>query len=64
MQFGLKISGHVYKLDQDENYLYFDIDKFFDKFIDFIESEGMYFAGVFTRVDLSKEEDDDQERIS
>src|SRR5216117_813024 len=58
MQFGLKISGHVYKLDGDENYLYFDIEKFYDKFVDFIESQGMYFGGVFTRVDLSIADDE------
>ncbi len=60
MQFGLKISVHVYKLDQDQNYLYFDIDKFTDDFIAFVESKNMYFGGVFTRADLSIEEHDEE----
>ncbi len=57
MQFGLRISGHIYKLDQNEDCLYFDIDKFMEEFIAFVGAKNMYFGGVFTRVDLSEEDE-------
>lgn len=57
MHFAIKINGYVYKVDEDENYLEFDDNEFWDKFIRFIESNDMFFGGVLTKVDLSKEDE-------
>ena len=55
MRYAIKLTGYVYKLDKNKNYIEFDDIEFSDKLIEYIEQSGLFFLGSTTSVDLDKE---------